>query len=207
MPLRFYVYNFNFYNGLYEKNGVYEFLDRDDVRILTQNTFDFFKGIRGYERFDLKSDIDFFNQNEIDHLEDVRVLFRYIFISLYISIFLFLALSLLLLFEKSVLRYLKDICLTLLASSSFILVLILFLYFLGTNFSSLFGNFHLVFFPQGNWQFPEGSLIITIFPFGFFYDFFFKLLISSTIIALVLFITGITGFLISNKKINLTLKG
>ncbi len=207
MPLRFYVYNFNFYNGLYEKNGVYEFLDRDDVRIITQNTFDFFKGIRGYERFDLKSDIDFFKQNEIDHLEDVRVLVSNIFISLYISIFLFLALSLLLLFEKSVLRYLKDICITLLASSSFILVSIIFLYFLGNNFSSLFGNFHLVFFPQGNWQFPEGSLIITIFPFGFFYDFFFKLLISSTIIALVLFITGITGFLISNKKINLTLKG
>ena len=92
-----------------------------------------------------------------------------------------------------------------LISSSVFIFFVLLLYFFGNNFLELFENFHLIFFPQGNWAFPEGSLIITIFPFGFFYDFFFKLILNSLIIALVLFALGIAGVVVT-KKINDKLK-
>jgi uncharacterized membrane protein len=201
LPLRFYLYNFKFYDRLYKNNGVYEVLDRDDVKILTYNTFDFFKDRKEFDQFNLKGDIEFFNQNEISHLEDVRLLIVRIFILLYISIFLFILLTALLLFERNMVRFFKNFSTTVLVSSSFILGLLSILYFLGNNFFSLFENFHLVFFPQGNWQFPEGSLIITIFPFGFFYEFFFNLLMASFIISIVLFIAGITGLIVTKKKL------
>lgn len=180
---------------------MYEVLDRDDVKILTYNTFDFFKNRKEFDQFNLKGDIEFFNQNEISHLEDVRLLIVRIFILLYISIFLFILFTALLLFERNMVRFFKNFSTTVLVSSSFILGLLSILYFLGNNFFSLFENFHLVFFPQGNWQFPEGSLIITIFPFGFFYEFFFNLLMASFIISIVLFIAGITGLIVTKKKL------
>jgi integral membrane protein (TIGR01906 family) len=36
------------------------------------------------------------------------------------------------------------------------------------SFSWLFTQFHVVFFPQGNWIFPETSLLIRTFPISFF---------------------------------------
>ncbi|HEX7560911.1 MAG TPA: hypothetical protein VF347_01845, partial [Candidatus Humimicrobiaceae bacterium] len=36
-PLAYYLYNFNFYNSLFVKNGVYEVLDKSDVQKLTEN--------------------------------------------------------------------------------------------------------------------------------------------------------------------------
>lgn len=201
LPLRFYIYNFKFYERLYENNRVYENLDSDDARILTYDIFNFFKNNKELKKFDLKGEIQFFNQNEISHLEDVRSLINRIFIILYISTFLFLIFSALLLFEKKLPRFFRNISITALSASSFVLGLLLMLYFLGNNFPYLFENFHQVFFPQGNWQFPQGSLIITIFPFGFFYEFFFKLLTGSFIISIVLLIAGITGITITNKKL------
>lgn len=36
------------------------------------------------------------------------------------------------------------------------------------DFDSLFTVFHLLLFPQGNWQFPSDSIIISLFPQEFF---------------------------------------
>jgi integral membrane protein (TIGR01906 family) len=36
-----------------------------------------------------------------------------------------------------------------------------------TNFNSFFITFHKIFFPAGNWQFPSGDHMITLFPDGF----------------------------------------
>ena len=82
-----------------------------------------------------------------------------------------------------------------------LICLFVLLYFLGNNFWALFEKFHYIFFPQGNWAFPEGSLIITIFPFGFFYDFFFKLITVSLIIAGILLAGAIAGIAVANSKL------
>jgi uncharacterized membrane protein len=36
-----------------------------------------------------------------------------------------------------------------------------------TSFNSFFITFHEIFFPEGNWQFPPGDHMITLFPDGF----------------------------------------
>jgi len=197
-PLSYYLYNFKFYDKLYKKNGVYEILDKDDVKRLTDSVFSFFKSNQPFEEFELKGGISYFNSDEIDHLNDVRVLLSRILLVFYISTLLAL-IFILLLVEKKYLNFLKNLSLITVTSSSVILFLLILLYFLGSNFWVLFEDFHLIFFPQGNWAFPEGSLIITIFPFGFFYDFFIKLVISSIIISIVLLAAGITGLIIIKK--------
>jgi len=199
-PLSYYIYNYKFYDRLYEKNGVYKALDRGDAKIITESVFDFFKNNEPFKSFKLKNSINFFNENEISHLNDVRILLGRIMIVFYISAALFIIL-LVLLFEKKYLFFLKNTALVLVTSSSILLFFLISLYILGNNFSGLFESFHLVFFPQGNWEFPQGALIITIFPFGFFYDFFFRLLMSSFIISLILVVTGVVILTITNKII------
>jgi integral membrane protein (TIGR01906 family) len=200
------VYNYNFYNKLYEKNDVYKVLDRNDTAKITRQVFEFFKSGKEFESFKLKRNINYFNDNEISHLSDVKILLNKIFILFYCCLSIFLALTLILyLATKQIYKFLQGISLIFLISSAVYIFFILLLFFFGNNFPELFENFHLIFFPQGNWAFPEGSLIITIFPFGFFYDFFFKLILNSLIIALVLFACGITGVIIT-KKINNKLK-
>ena len=198
-PLAYYLYNFNFYNSLFVKNGVYEVLDKSDVKKLTENVYDYFKYKRDFETFELKGSIKFFNETEISHLDDVRILLKKLLTVFYVSIALFAVLTILLVEKKSK-RFLKNISLSGLISSVILICLFVLLYFLGNNFWALFDKFHYVFFPQGNWAFPEGSLIITIFPFGFFYDFFFKLITVSLIIAGVVLAGAIAGTAAANHK-------
>ena len=199
-PLSFYIFNFNFYNNLYEKNGVYEVLDKNDVAVITASVFNFFKHGQQFKKFNLKGNINYFNENEISHLNDVRILLGKIFIIFYSSIVMAVILTFLLI-DKNHFKFLRNISIVFLISSSILIIFLAVLYFLASNFGSLFDKFHLSFFPQGNWAFTEGSLIITIFPFGFFYDFFFKLLTSSFIISIILIVFGITGIVIANKRL------
>jgi len=197
-PLSYYLYNFRFYDELYEKNDVYDILDKDDVKIITEDVFSFFKSGQPFEEFELKGGISYFSSDEISHLNDVRILLSRILLVYYISTILFIV-FLLILIERKYLDFLKSFCIVLMSASSFILFFLALLYFLGNNFWVLFEKFHIIFFPQGNWTFPEGSLLITIFPSGFFYDFFFKLLLASLIISLVLLTAGIAGIVLINK--------
>jgi len=198
-PLACYLYNFNFYNSLFVKNGVYEVLDKNDVKKLTENVYDYFKYKRDFETFELKGNIKFFNETEISHLNDVRILLKKIMTVFYISIALFVLFTILLV-EKKPKRFLKNISLSAMISSAVLICLFILLYFFGNNFWALFEKFHYIFFPQGNWAFPEGSLIITIFPFGFFSDFFYKLITVSVVIAVILLALAIAGTAFANYK-------
>ena len=198
-PLACYLYNFNFYNSLFVKNGVYEVLDKNDVKKLTENVYDYFKYKRDFETFELKGNIKFFNETEISHLNDVRILLKKIMTVFYISIALFVLFTILLV-EKKRKRFLKNISLSAMISSAVLICLFILLYFFGNNFWALFEKFHYIFFPQGNWAFPEGSLIITIFPFGFFSDFFYKLITVSVVIAVILLALAIAGTAFANYK-------
>jgi integral membrane protein (TIGR01906 family) len=196
-PLRFYLYSFNFYDKLYTDNGVYNVLEKEDVAKLTADVVDFFRYDKPFESFELKSQIDYFDKDEISHLNDVRILLKKILLIFYISIAV-LAICIIMLSEKRYLYYFKNLSLIFLLASGIMIFLLIVLYILGNNFSSLFERFHYVFFPQGNWAFNENALIITIFPFGFFSEFFFKLLISSFVIASILLICSITAIIFIN---------
>lgn len=201
-PLAYYVFNLDYYTNLYEKNGVFSVLDRDDVLNATINLFSFFKYGAEYKNNLFESDIRyadksissvaFFKPEEINHLDDVRKLLCKIFISYYLSIILIILLTILLI-EKNVFKFIKSIGYIFTASSSAVLFIMAALFIFGKNFWGLFENFHLIFFPQGNYIFSQDSLIITLFPFGFFGDFFIKLVTCSSILSVILLAAGIIG--------------
>lgn len=199
-PLAYYIFKSGYYATLYEDNGVFSILNKSDVLDVTEKIFKFFKYESELDPLDhtIKvrysdesiSTVASFRPEEISHLDDVRILLVRIFILYCVSIILFVIMTFLLI-EKNIKNFIRNLGLIFTISSSFMLLFIIILYFLGENFPVLFDNFHKVFFPQGNYTFPGGSLIITLFPSGFFYNFFIRLILSSTIISVVLLVVGI----------------
>ncbi len=202
-PLGLHIFNADFYNKLYTENNVFEFLDNSDVQKITSDIFEFFK-YRGDLRGDVRysdpriSSVAFFTDNEISHMEDVRELLKNIFIIFLASLTVLAVLFIILVStdKKKNLRKIGFICLW---SSSIVLFIFLLFYILSTNFSYLFNIFHTTFFPQGNFMFSEDSLLITLFPFGFFYQYFIRLIICSSAVALALIIAGIACIFVQNK--------
>lgn len=197
-PLLYYVFNINYYLSLYEKNGVFEFVDRQDAIRLTEGLIGFLKDKEDFKPFILKNNLSYFTTDEISHLGDVRILFNKIFLTYYICLGLTL-IFIAVLFEKNIKNYLKNISVLLMLPSAILISLLLTLYFFGQNFLPLFDKFHLIFFPQGNFAFPEDSTLITLLPLNFFNDFFTRLVTSSLLFAAVLIITGAVIFIISKK--------
>ena len=194
------VFNMNTYRSLYVENNVFEKLNERDVTKITRNLIDFFQYRDQIRVMDFEQDFNFFESEEIEHLEDVRVLFIYIFILYAFSFIAFIILTILII-GKGFLRFLQIFSYFLLGSSLSVISVLLLLFFFSQNFIPLFENFHLIFFPQGNWMFPATSLLITLFPLGFFYDFFMKLVFESVIISIVLLAAGIMILTISKYLI------
>ena len=199
-PLAYYVFNLDYYENLYENNGVFSILDKDDVLNVTVKIFDFFKYRSDLTPSDYDTQVRFsddsistvavFTQDEINHLKDVRSLLVKIFM-LYCASIAFSIASIFLIIKRDTSNYFKNLGIIFVISSGTVLFFILLLYFLGSNFPVLFDNFHKIFFPQGNYLFPAGSLIITIFPFGFFYDFFTRIILSSAVLSALAIAVGI----------------
>lgn len=199
IPLRAYIYNSGTYMNLYEKNDVFSEIDKDDAIKLTAGIISLLRYGSNIDEFRLKSSYSFFTSDEISHLYDVRILIQKFLITLYACIVLFLIFAFLII-QKSVLSYLKNISNIFIGSSCIVILLILLLYFFSSNFIFIFERFHHLFFPQGNWAFPEGSLLITLLPLNFFYDFFIKILVTAMIISVILLLTGIIFYIIYRIK-------
>lgn len=200
LPLRLNIYNIKTYTYLYKKNGVFNEINEPDALKLTRGVIGLLKKGETIETFSLKSDFSFFTDDEINHLYDVRTLIQKIFLFLNTSIILF-AFFIVLLLQKEILIILKNISLIFIFSSCIVFFLIIILYFISNNFIFAFEKFHELFFPQGNWAFPEGSLLITLLPLNFFYDFLILLLRNSLIISFILLLSGLLIFIITKKKI------
>ncbi len=201
-PFVFNVFNMNTYRALYIQNSVFDQLNENDVKKITGNLFDFFRYRDQLRELEFEQDFNFFEPEEVEHLEDVRVIFNYIFI-LYISSWIFFIVLSLLVIGKSTWRNMQIFSYFLIGGSASVISVLLLLFFFSQNFIYLFGNFHLIFFPQGNWMFPETSLLISLFPLGFFYEFFIKMVFESLIIAAALLVIGLIILIISkylNKK-------
>lgn len=168
-PLKYNVFNLDYYNAQFDKNNV----DVKNQDLIIENLMVFFKG---------DSRLYYFTLDEQLHLEDVRILLNKFFLLLNFSLFVFVA-SLLALYlinkKEFISRKLKILFLG--GLSAFALIALLFLAAL--NFSSTFQIFHEIFFPQGNYTFPADSLLITLFPENFFQSFFLRLIITSVILS------------------------
>jgi len=171
---------------------------------MTGKIFSFFKyrdELDGHIRYAdaSMSSVAFFTENEISHMVDVRTLIFEILLLFYVSLAALGALlALLLILERKHSKRFRGIGLVFVVSSSTVLFLFIILYILSMNFSSLFDNFHLIFFPQGNFMFDLNSLLITLFPFNFFYQYFTRLIIGSIILSFIFLFIGI--FLLNIHK-------
>ncbi len=199
-PLFHNVFNLKHYTTLYEENNVFSVLNKEDVLNITEKMFKYFKYEEELDYLDpsfqvryseeSRSAVAFFTPDEVSHLNDVRELLAKIFI-LYFSSILLVIIGIILLIDKNIKIFIRNLGKIFVISSVSILLFIAILYLLGKNFPVLFDNFHLIFFPQGNFTFPENSLIITLFPFGFFYGFFIKIVLYSAIISAAVLAAGL----------------
>lgn len=181
---RYLVFNFNFYNSLYEKSGVYQTFDKDLVKYQTNNLFDYFRGQNNiYHKF--------FSNQAVAHLADVKDLIRFSTILLYLALIVVSALLIFLAVKK---KY-QSITQALFTSA---LVTLIFTLFLALGilkaFEPLFTGFHQVLFTNNLWQFSANDNLIKLFPQQFFIEFASRLslsiVISSAVIALLSFIAG-----------------
>ncbi len=123
-----------------------------------------------------------FSDNEKSHMKDVRNLIliqQFIFIVLLITFF--------------VLVYKRKIKLNQIKKSTLIILFIGFLSLIILLFFNIFFTFfHLLLFPQGNWQFSSDSLMIQVYQQSFFRSFFIITIILSLFISVIIhFIVGI----------------
>jgi integral membrane protein (TIGR01906 family) len=150
-----------------------------DAMPATINLLDYFQG-----RGDIRTDIGF-SDDELSHLSDVKALINGVlsFLQAVILIFLFLSL-----FLQDYKRYLR-------CSGILLIIIPVIAYIL--PFDKSFTLFHNIFFPQGNWMFPSGSALISLYPAGFFYSF-------ASMIFLCVFVTGwgliILSFFVDKTK-------
>ncbi len=155
-----------FYTFAQQRLGVYDSLGADETKLHTQEVIGFITG---------DSVLTNFTQNEMSHLQDVRTLYQE-GVALYWLLLALLVLGVGLLFVLSDLQRKRHLFRTYaqnaLLIAGFVTLGILVVTGIAMfNFPWLFQVFHQVFFPQGNFAFAQGSLLISLFPVSFFKDF------------------------------------
>lgn len=168
--------DFSFYEKEYKKFGV-----KDAVDMEMEDIMDVTRGMMGYlkdQREELQIEttvgghkVNFFNEREISHMEDVKNLFMGgLFIRKICIIAALICAALLLLTAKSK-------CLMMLARSLqagvgiFFLAGVILAVVISTNFSQAFIIFHKIFFNNDLWLLdPDTDRLINILPEGFFVD-------------------------------------
>lgn len=186
------VYLENFYKKEFKKYGVYETLDDYDIDNINQGLLRFLK--------DDKENLDnnFFNDREIEHMHDVKKVFRSIYNTFIVSIVLFLILIFIIirLNRKDIKKTIQKIffysgILTFL--DAFILYILVKL-----NFDYVFDTMHKIFFKAGTYVFNPGTeRIVLLYPAALFNDMLLEIITLTLISALLLIISSI---LIKNYK-------
>lgn len=174
------IYNTNFYQKIFKKIGVYNtFQSHEIVDLETANLLDYFQNRAGLNS-------NFFSEQAMLHLIDVKNLLNLVTNFLYLTSFAILV-SIIILFSK---RKQRKIFEAVFASSIITLIATGFLTAGILNyFESIFRGFHLAVFKNNLWLFPESENLIKLFPQGFFVSFANSLVrniaISSALLALI----------------------
>lgn len=167
--------SFGFYEKEYEKYGVLDDLKMEmpDVMYVTKEMMSFLRGDR--ENLIVETTVDgepreFFTNDEISHMEDVKKLFvgglKLRTAAVVIMIILAAAAFIMKLKLYKILpRAFQYTSITLIVLTGIVIGLF------ASDFDKYFVVFHEIFFSQGNWMFdPDVSLMINMLPEGFFAD-------------------------------------
>jgi len=155
------AFNPGVYQYLYEKTGTYDVLGEEQAVSITINVFNY---LRHHE------ELRYFSASEQEHMSDVRNVIDNSYLAVYVSFVICLILFIYVFYiqKKKHVRFPLWLGNSAQLAGVITLILVVLLGFLGLNFSWFFEQFHSVFFPQGNYTFASGSLLITIFSEGFF---------------------------------------
>ena len=182
------AYDERFYSKEFTKYDVYGEFPGKDIDRINSELLLYIKGKKDEYNTEL------FNDNEIEHMEDVRDLIHglniYYYFAMVFCVLLFVAL-----FFLNKKRFFKNVAAVLFFSGAFSLVfVILLLVWVWIDFSSIFTVFHRAFFPQGGWMFAASDNIIKLYPSGLFYDIAKKIFISVVFYGNILILGGILLF-------------
>jgi len=183
---RFLIFNENYYHQLFVKYSVYQTMP--DANNVLHNITMYFRGQE-------KLNVALFTENEKSHMKDVKILINQVLILYYVLI---IGDGLLLLYlYRNKKRYIPIVSIL---SGTVIILFSGIIYLLQNSFSTLFITFHLLFFPQGNWMFPESSRLIQLFPEQFFSNFFYDLVRNACIASIILILFGYMYFVLTQEK-------
>lgn len=168
----------NHYKYEFEKYKVYENIgiSLDDLLIVNNQMLDYLIDKKESlsditSTINGKQNVNFFNEREIAHMEDVKELFlsglRIIFICIILNIILLIILFIL--SKRKILIYLANGML--LGSVVFLSILLILGFIISTDFTRYFILFHKIFFTNDLWILdPTTDRLINMVPEGFFID-------------------------------------
>lgn len=176
---RYLIFNFNFYQSLYKKVGVYQsFVDTTMVDSATINLLGYFRGKN-------QLDHNFFSNQAILHMADVKRSLISTLNLFYLSLIVVIVLISILIRKKQFRLLIQAAQAASLATMIFI---ILALAGLSSTFDFLFDRFHQLLFVNNLWLFPEDDNLVKLFPQEFFVQF------ANQLAANILITSGIITF-------------
>jgi integral membrane protein (TIGR01906 family) len=104
----------------------------------------------------VNADLEFLNQDELDHMQDVKILIDVLLVIFVIGVFTL---------KKTGFKMRERF-----SGYGLLLVVAFFAGMSLKGFSGAWTNFHKIFFPQGGWYFPADSTIITMYPESYFFS-------------------------------------
>lgn len=178
------LYNLNYYDKKYEQYGVYNIFSKERALNATQNLFSYFQDNQ-------ELDMKFYNEQEKNHLYDVKILLQNAKLYYYLGTTVFwIMLILYYLFNRKELTIFFSSIMLYSGIFTVSAIIILNLIFLLTNFDFLFLKFHEMFFT-GNYAFdPAVSNMKSLFPDIFFRDIGLNIILKTFLKGLVLIVTG-----------------
>ena len=190
------LFNPFFYKLGFERNNVYNnYADKSIPNTTAKQLIEYFRG----DETNLPG-IDLFNQREKEHLRDVKFLIDWS-LNNYFSLLLVSLFCGLLLYFLDKNWFIKRVSYSFLFGGLLTILITIMLVISSLWFDWLFTEFHLVFFPQGNWMFPYDYNLIKLFPKSFFFDGFFVFLLLSLIQSFALLLISLL-FIIKNQRKN-----
>lgn len=156
------IFNFNYYQNLYNKIGVYESFNSPNI--VDDATINLF----GYFRDKNELDHNFFSTQAILHLGDVKNLLKFESGFFYLSLTTVLVISSIFVIKKQYKRLASSF---LISSIITIITVVLLSFGLFKAFDWIFTGFHRVLFDNQLWLFPPGDNLIKLFPAQFFASF------------------------------------
>jgi integral membrane protein (TIGR01906 family) len=183
---QFLLHDESFYTGLLEKHGSYDRVEGAGkihslfLEYISDDSVLFGKDV-GY------------TDREISHLRDVKVLMQGFNWAWWIAlVLLFASLLVLIIMSSSLFSMLQRFFLL---SGVSILGSGLVLIVGSLLFIPLFHVFHVLFFSSGTWVFSSQDLLIRMYPWQFFRDYFVRIIIDSVLVGLVcVFLGWLLGF-------------